>query len=181
MVRQIVGAREVPVDLQYALSQRLYCEALAAGGLFFPAMPPELRGLGALATKSPANYKLSDDLWTGGTSTTQGMPTPAQVAAAVQALAPPGVGEGQTWQNVAGSRSIGTAYQNTTGRPIALLVLGSSSGPGTVQVSGNGVTFVAVAKIGGQYHLPASLIIPTGHYYKVVGTTIEPGMWCELR
>lgn len=48
MVRQIVGAREVPVDLQYALSQRLYCEALAAGGLFFPAMPPELRGLGEI-------------------------------------------------------------------------------------------------------------------------------------
>lgn len=138
-------------------------------------------GLGILATKSPDNYKLSDALWTGGTSTTQGMPAPAQVAAAVRALAPPGVGEGQTWQNVAASRSIGTAYQNTTGRPIALLLLGTNSGSGTVQVSDDGVTFVAVAKIGGPNYLPASLIIPTGHYYKVVGTTIDSGMWCELR
>jgi len=46
MVREIVGARRVPLDLQYALSQRLYFEALSAGGLFFPAMHPELIGLG---------------------------------------------------------------------------------------------------------------------------------------
>lgn len=41
MVRRILGEREVPVDLQYALSQRLYLEALVAGGLFWPQMRPE--------------------------------------------------------------------------------------------------------------------------------------------
>jgi len=40
MIRQIVGARTIPTDLQYALSQRLYFEALAAGGLFWPQMHP---------------------------------------------------------------------------------------------------------------------------------------------
>lgn len=40
MIRQIVGDRTVPTRLQYALSQRYYYEALAAGGLFWPQMHP---------------------------------------------------------------------------------------------------------------------------------------------
>ena len=40
MVRQIVGERTVPTKLQYALSQRLYFETLAKGGLFFAQMHP---------------------------------------------------------------------------------------------------------------------------------------------
>ncbi|RWR44558.1 hypothetical protein EOW65_18605 [Sinirhodobacter ferrireducens] len=138
-------------------------------------------GLGILATKSPANYKLSDALWTGGTSTTQGMPTPAQVAAAVQALAPPGVGEGQTWQNVAASRSIGTAYQNTTGRPITVLVQGGNSGSGSLQISADGVSYLIVAEVGGSQYIQVSAVIPSGHYYKVIGTSINNARWCELR
>lgn len=41
MIRQIVGERTVPTRLQYALSQRLYFEALKQGGLFWPQMHPE--------------------------------------------------------------------------------------------------------------------------------------------
>lgn len=41
MIRQIVGAQEVPTKLQYALSQRLYYEALKAGGLFWPRNDPD--------------------------------------------------------------------------------------------------------------------------------------------
>lgn len=41
MVRQILSEQVVPTKLQYALSQRLYYEALAAGGLFFAQMHPE--------------------------------------------------------------------------------------------------------------------------------------------
>jgi len=40
MVRQILGERVVPTRLQYALSQRLYFEALIQGGLFFAQMHP---------------------------------------------------------------------------------------------------------------------------------------------
>ncbi len=40
MVREIVGERRVPTRLQYALSQRLYYQALAEGGLFWPQMHP---------------------------------------------------------------------------------------------------------------------------------------------
>lgn len=41
MVRQIVGERVVPTKLQYALSQRLYYEALQRGGLYFAQMHPQ--------------------------------------------------------------------------------------------------------------------------------------------
>jgi hypothetical protein len=41
MIRQIVAERTVPLQLQYALSQRLYYQALAQGGLFFAQMHPQ--------------------------------------------------------------------------------------------------------------------------------------------
>ena len=40
MIRQIVGERVLPTELQYAMSQRLYYEALVAGGIFWPQMHP---------------------------------------------------------------------------------------------------------------------------------------------
>ena len=41
MVRQIVRDLTVPVPLQFALSQRLYYEALATGGIFWPRNDPD--------------------------------------------------------------------------------------------------------------------------------------------
>ena len=41
MVREIVGKLTVPMKLQFALSQRLYYEALAAGGLFWGRNDPD--------------------------------------------------------------------------------------------------------------------------------------------
>ncbi len=41
MIRRIVGERAMPVDLQFALSQRLYFEDLARGGQFFAQMHPQ--------------------------------------------------------------------------------------------------------------------------------------------
>lgn len=41
MLAEILGERRVPVALQFALSQRLYCEALRAGGLFWARNDPE--------------------------------------------------------------------------------------------------------------------------------------------
>lgn len=50
MVRQIVGDLAIPTKLQFALSQRLYYQALQAGGLFWAQNDPQalfLRGVGA--------------------------------------------------------------------------------------------------------------------------------------
>ncbi|WBU65267.1 hypothetical protein [Paracoccus aerodenitrificans] len=41
MIRQIVGDLTIPTRLQYAMSQRLYYEALAKGGVFWPQMHPQ--------------------------------------------------------------------------------------------------------------------------------------------
>lgn len=49
MVKVIVGERRVPVELQYALSQRLYFERLTKGDLFFAQMHPQARWLEDLA------------------------------------------------------------------------------------------------------------------------------------
>ncbi len=45
MIRQIVGDLSVPTALQFALSQRLYYEALATGGLFWPRNDPDAQWL----------------------------------------------------------------------------------------------------------------------------------------
>ncbi len=45
MVRQIVGDLTIPTKLQYALSQRLYYEALQAGGLFWTRNDPDAQWL----------------------------------------------------------------------------------------------------------------------------------------
>lgn len=41
MVRQIVGEQSIPTALQFALSQRYYYEALAAGGIFWARNDPD--------------------------------------------------------------------------------------------------------------------------------------------
>jgi len=46
MIRQIVGEQTIPTTLQYALSQRLYYEALKAGGLFWARNDPDAQWLG---------------------------------------------------------------------------------------------------------------------------------------
>lgn len=45
MIRQIVGDLTLPTALQFALSQRLYYEALAAGGLFWARNDPDAQWL----------------------------------------------------------------------------------------------------------------------------------------
>ncbi|MEL7098134.1 MAG: hypothetical protein AAGM84_04825 [Pseudomonadota bacterium] len=46
MVEVIVGERQVPTKLQFALSQRLYYEELQKGEMFWPRNDPEVRWIG---------------------------------------------------------------------------------------------------------------------------------------
>jgi hypothetical protein len=46
MIRQIVGERVIPTRLQYAMSQRLYYEALQIGGMYFAQMHPQALWIG---------------------------------------------------------------------------------------------------------------------------------------
>lgn len=51
MVRQIVGDLAVPTQLQFALSQRLYYEALALGGLFLSRNDPDVQWIEDIADR----------------------------------------------------------------------------------------------------------------------------------
>lgn len=115
--------------------------------------------------------------WTTGTGTTESLVSPAKVKAAINQFAPDSVGVLQTWQDVSGSRSADTAYQNTTGKAIVVAV---QLGTGTtyLQVSSDGVTYLSIANGNASTTTFASAIVPENHYYKVVGS---PTRWHELR
>ena len=86
--------------------------------------------------------------------------TGGQALAAMSSL-----GYGQTWQNMTGSRSNGTTYYNTTGRPIFIAVYGGTGGA-TSTITINGAMVLnqsASGLIGG---LPScSAVIPPGNSY----------------
>ena len=74
-----------------------------------------------------------------------------------------GVGSEQTWQIV--SRSNGTSYQNTTGKPIMVSHLGNTDNG--IEVSTNNSTWVRASGSGNNNFLGnQSIIVPNGHYYR---------------
>jgi hypothetical protein len=91
-----------------------------------------------------------------------------------------GLGVGQTWLNVTNSRAENTPYQNTTGKPIMVVVLPDSynnvglyvgSTNGNWVYIGNGAAFSSSDNsIGG--------IVPDQHWYKTTGNHRH---WAELR
>jgi hypothetical protein len=101
--------------------------------------------------------------------------TPQRTNQAIQALVPDSIGDGQTWQIV--SRSDGTAYQNTTGKPIMAMVQGNSAAG--IDVSANGSSYVRAS--GGNnnnFICTHTVIVPNNHYYKYYNSS---GSKAELR
>lgn len=103
----------------------------------------------------------------------------AYVAAYVNGLA---LGVGQAWQDVTGSRAALTTYQNTTGRPIMVNIVGRAPGGRLLRVStdnfaSNDVT-VAITD-GTSSNDLLSAVIPPGHYYQLGDITVSS--WSELR
>ena len=111
-----------------------------------------------------------------------GLPVPLSVAEGGTGLTTGGFGVGQTWQNVAGSRAIGTTYTNATGKPIAISISARTSAGADFWLFVNGteiaITTLTAATIDGVH----STIVPSGSTYKVTlagSTTIR--FWWELR
>jgi hypothetical protein len=92
-----------------------------------------------------------------------------------------GIGVGQTWQNVLGSRSAGTTYTNSTGKPIYVLITcitGGSNVNGTV----NGFTFRAGEGAGAYFNASTIyLIVPNGSTYSISSFGAGSQSWLELR
>ncbi|MEI2387473.1 phage tail protein [Breoghania sp. JC706] len=120
---------------------------------------------------------------------------PAQVAAAdvirdvaqnglridaLEGQGPQGIGIGQTWQDVTGSRTSDTAYQNTTGTPIAVSGQIGSTSNAKFQISFDGETWNTVADKGGSGGRSFfCFIVPDGFYYRFISGGLGP--WWELR
>jgi hypothetical protein len=121
--------------------------------------------------------------WETGTSTTEGLVSPAKVKAAIDALTEEPIGVGQTWQNMAGSRSVGTSYQNTTGRPIMVSICTQAVSRTDFQVSTDNSTWVSVGALAGFGNIgdqkSSQVIVPDDHYYRATGGSLI--IWAELR
>lgn len=94
-----------------------------------------------------------------------------------------GIGVGQTIQDVSGSRSKGVAYQNTTGKPIEVVVNYNSSGLGDCfEVSSDNVTWLVTFAIGNNgTNTSHTQTIPNGYYYRVPASSPSVLRWHELR
>ncbi len=90
------------------------------------------------------------------------------------------IGVGQTWQSLTGSRSLGTTYTNTTGRPIQV----TASVQNTASAVVGGVTIfnsytVSCCGVPQISFFPLSFIVPNGTTYKISGSGLA--VWAELR
>lgn len=113
-----------------------------------------------------------------------------ETAAEIQSIVP-ALGVGQTWQNVLSSRSAGTVYQNTSGKPIVVAMNGwarYSFCEG--QVSADNVTWLTPPrpdKIASSdttyYYAYPTFVVPLGHYYRLTQGSSFLGVlnWLELR
>lgn len=92
------------------------------------------------------------------------------------------LGEGQTWQNLTGSRAQGTTYTNTSGRPImvaAQLTLNAGQICSLV-VSSVTVDFVA-NPTSGALSVTVGTVVPAGGTYVAINSGGSLNTWSELR
>jgi hypothetical protein len=113
-------------------------------------------------------------------------PTLVQPAGGQAIAALSSLGYGQTDQDLTGSRSVGTTYYNTTGKPIFVFINGTSIGAGATlfTFTANGVARAnnTISAAGGGYSVSTYAIIYPGQSY-VVGavTNCTINKWIESR
>jgi hypothetical protein len=146
-----------------------------AAGTGAPNFPNGMEVAGAIGIGG-ANYGTTGQVLTSGGA-----------GAAPSWAAPPdaGIGVGQTWQNVGGSRALYTSYQNTTGKPIFVSVGWISAQTGVLEVSNDGSTWISVGTTAGFGNIgdykTAHAVVPNGVYYRASGTGASGLYWSELR
>lgn len=106
--------------------------------------------------------------------------TPQRVAQAIDALETKPVGDGQTWQNVSGSRVVGTSYTNSTGQAIQVSISLAGTSGRYVEVSPDGSAWLTISHTGGST-TNHQFVVPNGYRYRVGGGAITVNSWTELR
>jgi hypothetical protein len=98
--------------------------------------------------------------------------------AANYALTSTVIGVGQTWQNVSASRSSGTTYTNTTGKPIFISVR-MDRDDGQLDLTVDGLLIGRTGTTPGPVYYTLTAIVPAGSTYSATATS---GLsWYELR
>lgn len=112
--------------------------------------------------------------WATAPSTIQGVG--GQALAALSSI-----GYGQTWQNP--SRSSGTTYYNTTGKPIVVSVVPGATGSagGTLTIAGTSLGLSISGGSGFSNGPQSTGIVPAGASYVYTITTGSISTWSELR
>jgi hypothetical protein len=91
------------------------------------------------------------------------------------------LGYSQTWQNVAGSRALGTTYYNTTGRPIQIALSAQMAAGNRSDFLINGTT-IEFIQVNGSVSIGCHwAIIPPGASYSSTSTNVTLNTWFELR
>jgi hypothetical protein len=95
----------------------------------------------------------------------------------------PALGPDQSWSDVTGSRSAGTTYTNSTGRPIAISVQVTDLAGNTQGIITVGGVQAYQTHIGNSvgYQPDLMAIVPNGATYVVSLTNYSVAKWCELR
>ncbi|MGC4366497.1 hypothetical protein [Hydrogenophaga sp. R2] len=95
----------------------------------------------------------------------------------------PLLGVNQSWQNLTGSRTAGTTYTNTTGRPIAVFAAGPTTTTSNALVlSVGGVTAASMGTAAAGSSLFVTGIVPPGATYSIsVSGGVSINAWSELR
>ena len=106
-------------------------------------------------------------------------------------LSSKGLGDGQSWQIVTGSRAYATTYTNTTGRPILAKVHIAQSVANAITAVDGFVSGIAIHKLqivgsaAGGSNFMVDLLVPPGATYSVVIVNNAGGSvlanWVELR
>ena len=92
------------------------------------------------------------------------------------------IGLNQTWQDVTGSRVLGTTYTNSTGKPIAINVYSIQSAASLITATVAGVLLKGSQAVTGGGH-SVFAIVPNGATYSVTVSNGTPSglAWMELR
>lgn len=90
-----------------------------------------------------------------------------------------GLGSGQSWGNYGGSRSTGTTYTNSTGKPIAVSIAAYPRDVGCSIVVGGVTASTGNAGAGSYARQPLFAIVPNGVSYYYTGNSWD--YWGELR
>jgi hypothetical protein len=143
----------------------------------------------ATSATTAANLSGTPALPNGTTATTQSAGDGStKIASTAYVDANTVGGSGQAWTNVSGSRVIGTAYTNSTGRPIQVNVflINSGLGSGFTATMTSGSVTVSEGQMGifsGEttFGIMLSAIIPNGASYQVNMVNGTISFWSELR